>query len=196
VKLPISLALGCLTLGGASVRPSPPRLRITVRLLNRAPVPARTAAEAERVAASIFQKAGVGIDWVDCSVSGACRGEPGNLEFWLHLLDQRPATLSGDAVGFAMLTHQPHNAGGYAAVSWQAVRHLTDAEEFDPDLVLGAAMAHELGHLLLGSHTHSPDGVMAARLGPLQLKRAARGELRLDDDQAERIRREIRQRRE
>jgi hypothetical protein len=194
VKLLISLTLGCLTLAGASLRPSPPPLRITVRLLNRAPVPARTAAEAERVAASIFQKAGVGIDWVDCSVSGACRGEPGNLEFWLHLLDQRPATLSGDAVGFAILTHQPNNAGGYAAVSWQAVRHLTDSEEFDPGLVLGAAMAHELGHLLLGSHAHSLDGVMAARLGPSQLKRAARGELGFDNDQAERIRREIRQR--
>jgi hypothetical protein len=63
-----------------------------------------------------------------------------------------------------------------------------------PGPVLGAAMAHELGHLLLDSHAHSHDGVMAERLRPAELIRAARGELRFDDQQAEAIRRQIRRR--
>lgn len=197
MKLLYSLTLGCLALAGASLRPGQAASRITVRVLNPARVPMRTVAEGERIAGNIFEKTGVEIGWVDCEASDACRRESGPLEFWLHLLDKRPATVSGDALGFAFLTHEPGNAGGYAAVSWQAVRQLTgDSMEIDPGTALGAAIAHELGHLLLDSHAHSSGGVMAARLRPLQLIMAARGELRFDDDQAESIRRAIRRRRD
>jgi hypothetical protein len=163
-------------------------------VLNPARVPTGTVTEAERTAADIFMKAGVEIGWVDCEASDACRREPGRLELWLHLLDSQPATLSGDALGYALLTHAPRNEGSYAAVCWPPVRHLADSMEIGPGPVLGAAITHELGHLLLDSHEHSHDGVMAERLRPPELIRAARGELRFDDRQAEAIRREIRRR--
>jgi hypothetical protein len=193
VKLLFSLTLGCLALAGPAMRAYQP-LRITMWVLNPARVPARTAAEAERTAADIFSKAGVEIGWVDCDASDACRREPGRLELWLHILDKQPAILSGDALGYALLTHAPGNAGSYAAVSWPPVRQLADSMEIGPGPVLGAAIAHELGHLLFNSHSHSHDGVMAARLRPPELIRAARGELRFEDQQAEAIRREIRRR--
>jgi hypothetical protein len=194
VKLLFSLTLGCVALAGPAMRAYQSPLRITVWVLNPARVRMGTAAEAERTAADIFQKAGVEIGWVDCEASDACRREPGRLEFWLHLLNKQPAALSGDALGYALLTHQPGSEGSYAAVSWPAVRHLTDPMEIGPGPVLGAAIAHELGHLLLNSHAHSHDGVMAERLRAPQLMMAARGELRFDDQQAEAIRREIRRR--
>jgi hypothetical protein len=194
VKLLFSLTLGCVALAGPAMRAYQSPLRITVRVLNPARVPKGAATEAERTAADIFRKAGVEIRWVDCEASDACRGEPGRLELWLHLLDNQPAALSGDALGYAVLTHQPASAGSYAAVSWPAVRHLTDPMEIGSGPVLGAAIAHELGHLLLNSHAHSHDGVMAERLRTPQLMMAARGDLRFDDRQAEAIRREIRRR--
>jgi hypothetical protein len=194
VKLLFSLTLGCLALAGAATRPYQPPMRITVRVLNPARVPTRTAAEAERTAGDIFKKAGVEIGWVDCEASDACRREPGRLELWLHLLDSQPATLSGDALGYALLTHAPRNEGSYAAVCWPPVRHLADSMVIGPGPVLGAAIAHELGHLLLDSHAHSHDGVMAERLRTPELMMAARGELRFDDHQVEAIRREIRRR--
>lgn len=194
MKLLFSLTLGCVALAGPAMRAYQPPLRIAVRVLNRARVPAGTAVEAERTAADIFRQAGVEIGWVDCEASDACRSGPGPLEFWLHLLDTQPATLSADALGYALLTHAPHSEGSYAAVSWPPVRHLADAMVIGPGPVLGAAMAHELGHLLLDSHAHSHDGVMAERLRPAELIRAARGELRFDDQQAEAIRRQIRRR--
>jgi len=189
-----SMALGCLTLAVAAVRLYQEPARITVRVLNPAHVPARTAAQAERAAASIFRRAGVELDWVDCDVPLACRGELGALEFWLHLREPAPAVLHGDALGYAVLTHVPRNEGGYAAVSWQAVRTLADSMELDPAPILGVSIAHELGHVLLGSHSHSRDGVMAAHLRTPQLRMAVRGELLFDDAQAESIRREIRRR--
>ena len=194
MKLLFLLTLGCVALAGPAMRAYQPRLRITVRVLNPARVPARTAAEAERTAADIFKQAGVEIGWVDCYSSDACRREPGRLELWLHLLDKPPATLSGDALGYALLTHAPRSDGSYAAVSWPVVRQLADSMEIEPGTVLGAAIAHELGHLLLNSHAHSHDGVMAGRLRPPELIRAARGELRFEDQQAEAMRREIRRR--
>lgn len=196
MKLLISLTLGCLALAGTVLRPYQAPLGITVRVLDRAPVPARLTAEAERLAALIFQKAGVSVQWVDCNAPGACRAEAGNLEIRLQIMDGRPAALSGDALGFAVLTHERGNGAGYAAVSWQAVREASEGMEGDPGPMLGAAMAHELGHLLLDSQAHSSDGVMAARLGPSQLARAARGELRFDPDHAAQIRRAIRRRSE
>src|SRR5580704_6940779 len=104
-----------------------PPVGITVRVLNPARVPTGTVTEAERTAADIFMKAGVEIVWVDCEASDACRREPGRLELWLHLLDTQPATLSGDALGYALLTHEPRNDGSYAAVSWAPVRRLADS---------------------------------------------------------------------
>jgi hypothetical protein len=192
VKLLFLLTLGCVALAGPATQAYQSKLRITVRVLNPARVPTGTAAEAERTAADIFKKAGVEIGWVDCETSDACRREAGRLEFWLHLLERQPAALSGDALGYALLTHEPCNKGSYAAVSWQPVRHMADSMEIGPGPILGAAIAHELGHLLLDSHSHSHDGVMAERLRTPQLMMAARGELRFDDYQAEAIRREIR----
>ena len=194
MKLLFSLTLECVALAGPAMRAYQPPLRIAVRVLNRARVPAGTAVEAERTAADIFRQAGVEIGWVDCEASDACRSEPGPLEFWLHLLDTQPAALSADALGYTLLTHAPRNEGSYAAVSWPPVRHLADAMVIGPGPVLGAAIAHELGHLLLDSHAHSHDGVMAGRLRPPELIRAARGELRFDAQQAEAIRRQIRRR--
>ena len=169
-------------------------LAITVRVLNPAHVPMRTVTAAEKSAAAIFRKAGVDVKWIDCDASEACRGEPGPTELWLHLLDKRPATLSRDTLGYTLLTHAPHNEGGYAAVSWEAIRHLADSIEVDAGPVLGVTMTHELGHLLLGSHAHSQDGVMASHLRNLHLAQAGRGELRFDDAQVQAIRDEIRRR--
>ena len=196
MKLLFSLTLACLAMtglamAGPAMRAYQPPLRITVRVLNPARVPTRTAAEAERTAADIFKKAGVEIGWLDCEASDACRREPGFLEFWLHLLDKAPVTGSGDALGYALLTHAPRSEGSYAAMSWSSIRHLTDSMEIGAGPVLGAAITHELGHLLLDSHSHSHDGVMAERLRTPQLMMAARGELMFDDYQAKAIRREI-----
>jgi hypothetical protein len=195
VKLLIAFTLACVMARGAGIRPYE-RLWITVRVLGGSQVPARTAAEAERVAGVIFQKAGIAIRWLDCDASRACREPLGEREVWLHVLEQPPARFSADALGYTVVTHETHNAGGYAAVSWLAVRLVTESMDVDPGAVLGATMAHELGHLLLESPGHTLVGVMAARLGPEQSTRAARGELRFSDDQAERIRQEIRGREE
>jgi hypothetical protein len=49
-------------------------------------------------------------------------------------------------------------------------------------------MAHEIGHVLLGTTEHSPDGIMKARWGKLDYQRAAMGFLEFTPSQRAAIR--------
>jgi hypothetical protein len=55
--------------------------------------------------------------------------------------------------------------------------------------MLGAVMAHELGHLLLGEHSHSSEGLMQAHWSTEQLKNMGMGNLLFDARSAARVRR-------
>lgn len=181
MKALFSVILGCLAAAGA-----PPG--ITVRVVNLAKIPRRTVEDAESSAGAIFRAAGLGVIWVDCDASNACDGQVGPAEFWLQLLDKRPPKLSENVLGFALLTNQPRNDGGYAAVTWQSVRDVVECLNVDTVPVLGAAIAHELGHLLLGPRAHSRDGVMASHFSRRELVLAAHGGLRFTDAQSKALR--------
>lgn len=60
--------------------------------------------------------------------------------------------------------------------------------------LLGLAMAHEVGHLLLQSARHSAAGIMRARLTKKGLRDDDRGYLRFTADEAEFMRTEVRRR--
>jgi hypothetical protein len=52
-------------------------------------------------------------------------------------------------------------------------------------------MAHEIGHLLLGSNSHSATGIMRAQWSRKDLQRASLEILRFTPAQAERIRADV-----
>jgi hypothetical protein len=58
--------------------------------------------------------------------------------------------------------------------------------------LLGAVSAHELGHLLLGSHAHSNAGIMTPVWKEEVLRRMEMGSLLFNSDQATRMRTRIR----
>jgi hypothetical protein len=53
-----------------------------------------------------------------------------------------------------------------------------------PARLLGTVAAHEIGHLLLGSQSHSAMGVMSAHWGETELRRVSMGGLRFTSEQA------------
>ncbi len=69
-------------------------------------------------------------------------------------------------------------AGRIAYVFFEPVEALAVRSGADPARVLGAAIAHELGHLLLPTGLHSPTGLMQVRWGASEASAAGRGELR------------------
>jgi hypothetical protein len=54
--------------------------------------------------------------------------------------------------------------------------------------VLGHAMAHEIGHVLLGTDAHSVGGLMKARWGRADWLAVAAGHLRIAPEDGERMR--------
>jgi hypothetical protein len=58
-------------------------------------------------------------------------------------------------------------------------------------VIMGHVIAHEIGHLLLGSASHSPDGIMCAKWDPSTVRRALTGRLLFSSAQSDRIRDEV-----
>ena len=139
-------------------------------------IPPKTVRQAESIVAFILAKAGVSVSW----------DGPG--AYQIQITNSPLRGRSADAAGFAVLT--PGDSG-YAAISYPAVEQTAGSVGADPGDLLGAAIAHEAGHLLLGP-AHSPFGVMRAHFRLREIEMAGRGELLFSADQAARLREKLR----
>jgi hypothetical protein len=141
-----------------------PMILVAIHLTAAPEIPLKTLRAAQSRAEHIFASAGVKLQWTE----GA--------DLQLQVVNREPRGLANDAAGFAVLIP---GESGYAAVAWPSVQQAAAQMEVDSDVLLGAAMAHELGHLLFGpSHSHS--GIMSPRLGRKEAELAGRGELRFE----------------
>jgi hypothetical protein len=153
------------------VRPS-----ITVTLHGQDQLPAAEWSRAQALATRILNRAGLGTTW---GSGTAC--EPPAL--CVHLSRARPSTLHADTAGYAVLLP----GAGHASVYLPGVERTAAQLSVDRATVLGATLAHEIGHLLLGA-THT-SGIMSARFDRPQMRAAERGELLFCDEDARRLRR-------
>jgi len=201
------VALGCfLTLsslsyaGTQSTAGEQSHLRITVRVYNYAEVSRGTLVRAEEEASRMFGEAGVGMTWLDCPTSPAdaekypaCEPPLGAMGVDLRILSQAMAARvqSGkERLGFAL----PSTKAGSASAAWvfyHRVEQLAESKDASAAQILGHAVAHEIGHLLLGPNRHSSAGLMRADWGPAELQRASRGEMLFTFEQSELIRAEV-----
>ena len=159
--------------------------KITIRLVDFGDVAPRTLAAAEEIAGHVLETAGVEVTWLKCPGPSDCRGEPAEGEFRLLLLNLRPPQPRGDRMGFAVVPSDPR--ARYAGVFYPMVEDAARNLDADPSHLLGAGMAHEIGHLLLGSQSHSRAGIMSPTFRQEHVRLAARGELLFNPDQARRI---------
>ena len=93
---------------------------------------------------------------------------------------------TSEVFGAAFLSAK--GTGCYTDVFYQSAVELHSAWNVDLSDILGSVMAHELGHLLLGSNSHAPTGIMRARWQGEELSRAARGSLLFTAEQSEHMR--------
>ena len=167
-------------------------LKIRVLAFNYARVLPRILARAKSQTTTVFRKIGVGLLWVDClppsagvSTDPAC-GLPTDsttLTLNLHTRFKRTADmiLADNDMGYALLS------GDRAGAAYSVTEHLAESGADRPQ-ILGYVMAHEIGHLLLGSIQHSDSGIMRAVWRVKDLKAAGRGDLLFTVPQAEQIR--------
>jgi len=192
------LMLGAvLPIFGASANHSRPA--ITLRMVNEAGVDPRTISRAVGEAAAILDRSGVELVWLSCEAGWAdptsanpCRQETGLREFWFFIVAQKPRGNSTEMVGFTdWVEGSTHGlAGAYYPAAVQLARR--DRNDCDTYQILGAAIAHEVGHLLLGPNAHSSLGVMQAVWNPAQVKQITTGALNFTPDQSQRLQDAIR----
>jgi hypothetical protein len=140
-----------------------PRLpEITVLVYDSAGISRPVLNQAAFETTRIFRQAGIEITWVNCSggsaiAEGACLEGPGANQFVLHIVPT--GTTSTDLVfGVAFLAED--GSGTYCDVFFDRVDQATHSMATNESQLLGTVAAHELGHLLLGSHAHSAWGIM------------------------------------
>ena len=138
--------------------------------------------------------------WLDCPTSladaekyPACEPPLGALGVDLRILPQAMAARvpSGrERLGFAL----PSTKAGRASAAWvffHRVEQLAESKDASAAQILGHAVAHEIGHLLLGPNRHSLTGLMRADWGRAELQRASRGEMLFTPEQCGIIRAEV-----
>jgi hypothetical protein len=154
-----------------------------------------------RDATRILKSGGVEVVWVHCPVAPEllalarpCRDDPGPLALVLHILPRgatRRQTDHGSA-GYA-LPPEDGGFGAFAGVFHDRVRELVTS--INESEALGNVVAHELGHLLLGTGQHSAAGIMKGEWRYKQSILAAQGLLGFDPVQRRRMLENMRRRR-
>ena len=90
----------------------------------------------------------------------------------IHILpDPLTDATKTSCLGLALPTF---DKGNHGAVFMSNVNEIVaeHGDLIDAKTLLGLVLAHEIGHLLLRTKTHSTSGVMQANFGPLQLRMA------------------------
>ena len=158
-----------LSLTGQGAQTQETQLNIEVHIYNYSTVSGQSTALAEQETATIFERIGVTLAWVTCSVApqeGVRMQEFGEAPpvFVIRLLSKSMADklrAGADILGSARLSEND-SFGVMADVYADRARGLAHGKELE--VMLGRVIAHELGHLLLGKNVHSAVGIMQARL--------------------------------
>lgn len=183
-------------------------VRVTARLYNTARVPGVAKDAARQVATGALLAGGIGLQWKDCDIADSCAMVPARGELIIRLARSPsqivPRTLRGPGEGRAGPRNETtplvlgeafidtrERTGVLATVFVDHVELIAALSETNAALLLGRAIAHELGHLLLGTNAHSVRGLMRAQWTPADIRRHASADWALTTEDAAAIRRRL-----
>jgi hypothetical protein len=155
---------------------------ITIRVYDSVAQSPDERASAIRAAAAIFERAGLNTSWRDCGRGGAdypCAGTRQPHDLILRILpraadldvpasnavtaatDSDSEAIRTERLGFAAVAARA-GGGTVATVYAEHIGRVTARTGVAFDLLLGRAIAHEIGHLLSGASGHTTTGLMRA----------------------------------
>jgi hypothetical protein len=156
---------------------------LAVRVRDEAHLPDRTVQDALMIAGGVYRRAGIAVRWLPATAGGppdptltiVIAPRAANAEF----------RIGEDSMGVAHSLDGMRGTVAYVFVD--RVRAFSERGHIDAWIVLGCAIAHELGHLLLPVNSHVPEGIMRAQWDPKLISRAG-GFLSFAPDQARLLR--------
>ena len=141
---------------------------LTVRLYNSAEVPASALLSARETAGAILADGGLRVVIQPCGTAGItadlCSNSLKTNDVVVRVIDapEVRTTLHPDAFGFTYVAADT-DRGWLATVFADRIDHAAKRAGVAPGTLLGRVMAHEIGHLLLGSGYHGATGLMRAQ---------------------------------
>ena len=140
------------------------RRTLNIRVLNFSALDAEDITRAFAVTASLYATEDIVVRWVMCltDTNGHCADPLRADELWLRLVPGTGNASATRTLGFAYV--DPMAQGGVmATVLAVPVEHVARDVGGPAERLLGSVIAHELGHLLLGSTAHARTGLMSSR---------------------------------
>jgi hypothetical protein len=143
-------------------------LRLDIRIYDSVGVSAADLNRARAQVGAILASVGIEPIWRPCHQS-TCAGPLKPHEVALRLVTSGPQSAT-DSLGFSAIDVS-QRAGTLGTIYEDRVRALAVRAGVDQGDLLGRAIAHEIGHLLIGTASHSRFGLMRAVWASDQLKR-------------------------
>jgi hypothetical protein len=137
---------------------------LSVRIYDNAGVLAAGRARAIKRATEILGRADLAVDWRDCPAGGvlargACVAPPEPGELAVRLVRSPKKDSNPRALGTALID-KTTGRGTLATVYVDRVTAMARQGRHDQWAMIGGVMAHEIGHLLLGTNSHTDSGLM------------------------------------
>jgi hypothetical protein len=140
---------------------------VTIRVYDSAGVTPRDRTAALKVAGTILSRAELEATWIVCTPSRdgksqpGCDAAPASHELVVRLTYSSPTGEDGNSRAFGYsLIDATTSTGTLSTVFVDRVDWLASTGKAVRADVLGRAIAHEIGHQILGSNAHSPRGLM------------------------------------
>jgi hypothetical protein len=173
-----------------------PAAAIRIRIHDYARVDATPLASAQRIVSRMYDAIGVHTEWLASTRPHDDEAIPtnvGSTDLTIIVLTPEMAsrrTLPEAVVGYAAVTRG--EAGRIAFVIYDRVRNVARHADADITRVMGMVMAHEVGHLLLPSRSHSDNGLMRGHWAAADFSHLDALDLGFSLEQVDEIRRTIR----
>ena len=149
---------------------------LIIRVYDTTDTPSNIRSEAIRTAAEIVERAGIQVEWRDCtsrSTESLCQDVRPRRDLIVRIMPEvtpgasfdgsalQLRTLPGRSLQLGVAMINPVTLSGEMATIFQEqVRAVAQRSGVDDARLLGRAVAHEVGHLLLRAREHSATGIM------------------------------------
>jgi hypothetical protein len=191
-----TLALLAGSASGRTGRAFGPEERLLIRVYDEAQVPAAVLHSATMETARLFGAAGIRISWehlsaelpedIGTDMTAVAFVKPDERPYLvIRLRRQTPANLFPRALAYSLpFAHR----GAHVQIFYDRVEALIHSVNIADYVVLGHVMAHELGHVLLGSTEHASAGLMQANWTPAGWRLASEGLVVFHRDEIKQLR--------
>lgn len=175
-----------------------PKQMLSIHLYDQAQVPIEMLQLATVETTRLFRAAGIQITWeqpaveewedrgIDMSDRRSGTFGPLDQRFYLvvRLVRGMPASVFPGSLGFALPFAR---TGAQVTIFYDRIEVLTRSGNAASYIILGHALTHEIGHVLLGSSEHTRGGLMQARWNPASWRLASAGLLAFRPEEAKRL---------